>query len=222
MLLGIIGILAWGVGFIPQNAWAWLEKDDNLVEAIWTSGIAYAKPLKIAWGAWNWTLDSNKCNQTKEMDAISKYHDLKFSHGWYVCILFKNYIFTLFTSFNRNLICFNFFCVRFRGTTKEGIADAIWLALTIHQLFIHHHATKIIIATTNNHTNMGIAFSLSIVMTFLVRECYGSPKKHENSLKFVKICVEECFDKVLYHINSRILKCKMKNVITMILSSSDE
>jgi hypothetical protein len=37
----------------------------------------------------------------------------------------------------------------------------------------------------------------NIVMTFLVRECYGSPKKHENSLKFVKIRTEECFDKVL-------------------------
>jgi hypothetical protein len=23
-----------GVGFIPQSAWTWLEKDDNLVEAI--------------------------------------------------------------------------------------------------------------------------------------------------------------------------------------------
>jgi hypothetical protein len=34
-------------------------------------------------------------------------------------------------------------------------------------------------------------------MTFFVQGCYGSPKKHENSLKFVKICVEECFDKVL-------------------------
>jgi hypothetical protein len=36
-----------------------------------------------------------------------------------------------------------------------------------------------------------------IVMTFLVRECYGSPKKHENSLKFLKIRDEKCFDKVL-------------------------
>jgi hypothetical protein len=43
-----------------------------------------------------------------------------------------------------------------------------------------------------------------IVMTFLVRECYGSPKKHENLLKFVKIRVKECFDKVLYHVNLRI------------------
>ncbi len=44
-------------------------------------------------------------------------------------------------------------------------------------------------------------------MTFLVQECYGSPKKHENSLKFtkihkkllkfIKIRAEECFDKVL-------------------------
>jgi len=25
----------------------------------------------------------------------------------------------------------------------------------------------------------------------------------------------ECFDKVLYHVNLRILKCKMTNVITM-------
>jgi len=25
----------------------------------------------------------------------------------------------------------------------------------------------------------------------------------------------ECFDKVLYHVNSRILKCKMTNVITL-------
>ncbi len=36
-----------------------------------------------------------------------------------------------------------------------------------------------------------------IVMTFLVRECYGSPKKHENSFKFIKIRAEKCFDKVL-------------------------
>ncbi len=50
MLLGIIGILAWGVGFIPQSAWAHFEKDENLVEAIQASKLAYAKPLKVAWG----------------------------------------------------------------------------------------------------------------------------------------------------------------------------
>ncbi len=34
ILLGIIGIPAWGVGFTPQSAWACLEKDKNLVETI--------------------------------------------------------------------------------------------------------------------------------------------------------------------------------------------
>jgi hypothetical protein len=53
ILLGIIGILAWGVGFIPQSAWACFEKDKNLVETIRASRVTYAKPLKLAWGARN-------------------------------------------------------------------------------------------------------------------------------------------------------------------------
>jgi hypothetical protein len=52
ILLGVIGILAWGVGFIPQSAWVDLEKDENLVETIRASKITYAKPLKVAWGTW--------------------------------------------------------------------------------------------------------------------------------------------------------------------------
>jgi len=62
ILLGIIGILAWGVGFISQSAWAHLEKDENLVETIRASIVTYAKLLKLAWGAQNWTLESNKLN----------------------------------------------------------------------------------------------------------------------------------------------------------------
>jgi hypothetical protein len=81
------------VGFIPQSAWAHLEKDENLVEIVWASKVAYAKPLKVAWGIWNWTLESNKCNQTKKMDAISKYHDFGIIHGRYFSIFL-----TLFTS----------------------------------------------------------------------------------------------------------------------------
>jgi len=89
ILLGIIGILAWGVGFIPQSAWACLENDKNLVETIHASRVVYTKPLKLAWGAWNWTLESNKCNRIKEMDAISKYHDSEIIHGRYISIFFK-------------------------------------------------------------------------------------------------------------------------------------
>jgi hypothetical protein len=33
-LLHIIGILRWGVGFIPHNAFSRIEKDDDLVETI--------------------------------------------------------------------------------------------------------------------------------------------------------------------------------------------
>jgi hypothetical protein len=53
IMLGIIGILAMGMGFILQNALARLEKHENLVEIIWASKIAYAKPLKVAWGVQN-------------------------------------------------------------------------------------------------------------------------------------------------------------------------
>jgi hypothetical protein len=41
------------VGFIPQSAWVCFEKDENLIETIQTSKVTYAKPLKVAWGAWN-------------------------------------------------------------------------------------------------------------------------------------------------------------------------
>jgi hypothetical protein len=76
------------VGFIPQSAWAHLEKDENLVEAIQTSIPSYVKPLKVAWGAWHWTLKSNKCNLAKEMDAISKYHNFEIIHGQYISYLY--------------------------------------------------------------------------------------------------------------------------------------
>jgi hypothetical protein len=51
------------VGFIPQSAWVLFEKDENLVETIRASIIACAKPLKVAWGVQNSTLESNKHNQ---------------------------------------------------------------------------------------------------------------------------------------------------------------
>ncbi len=87
------------MGFIPQSAWACLENDENLVEAIWASIVAYAELLKVAWGVQTWTLKSNKPNQAKEMDAISKYNDFKIIHGRYISILIYIYIyFTLFAS----------------------------------------------------------------------------------------------------------------------------
>jgi hypothetical protein len=87
-LQDLIGIPTWGLGFIPQSAWVHLEQDKNLIETIWASKVAYAKPLKVAWGARNWTLESNKHNRTKEMDTISKYHDFEIIHGQCISIPF--------------------------------------------------------------------------------------------------------------------------------------
>jgi hypothetical protein len=83
ILLGIIGILAWGVGFIPQSAWAQFEKDENLVEAIWASRVAYAKPLKVAWGVWNWTLESNKMQPSQRNGCNIQVSPFQ-NHSWAV------------------------------------------------------------------------------------------------------------------------------------------
>jgi hypothetical protein len=45
---------------------AGLEKDENLVETIWVSKIAYAKHLKVAWGARNWTLEPINATKSKK------------------------------------------------------------------------------------------------------------------------------------------------------------
>ncbi len=94
-MLTIIGILEWGMWFIPQSAWVCLEEDENLVEAIRASKVVYARPLKIAWGVQHWTLKSNNHNRAKEMDAISKYRDSKIIHGWYIFIPIYIYIYCL-------------------------------------------------------------------------------------------------------------------------------
>jgi hypothetical protein len=49
ILVGIIGIPTWG-GVHPQNAWAHLEKDENLVEINWANKVTCVNLLKVAWG----------------------------------------------------------------------------------------------------------------------------------------------------------------------------
>ncbi len=162
ILLGIIGIPTWGMGFIPQSAWARLEKNENLIETIRASRVVYAKHLKIAWGVRNWTLESNKCNRVKEMDAISKYHNFEIIHGQYISILiyFLKTIICILT-LECNFILF-FSCVKLWGTTKEAfVANAIRFAFKCYQLFTHHHATKVIEVATKYHTSMGIPSSSS-------------------------------------------------------------
>jgi hypothetical protein len=51
--------------------------------------------LKLAWGAWNWTLESNKRNQVKEMDGIA------------IPKSFMGGIFPYFKKINKNYLHFN-------------------------------------------------------------------------------------------------------------------
>ncbi len=48
-LLNLIGILGWGVGFIPPNAFAWIKMDRDRVGIICVSKVCYAKSFKLAW-----------------------------------------------------------------------------------------------------------------------------------------------------------------------------
>jgi hypothetical protein len=41
-LLHALGLNAWGVGSVPQNATSWMEKDENLQEMIRSTHFAYA------------------------------------------------------------------------------------------------------------------------------------------------------------------------------------
>jgi hypothetical protein len=111
--------------------------------------------------------------------------------------------------------------------TQVGNTEQTYPAVPIHTwepFYVDSYAMQCHQRTSNNLYCLQILITLCIieqiiVMTFLVQECYGSPKKHEfyrsTGEHLVNIRVEECFDKVLYHVNSQILKCKMKNVITM-------
>jgi len=135
ILLGIIGILAWGVGFIPQSAWVRFEKDENLVEIIRASRVAYANPLKVAWGARDWTLESNKHNQVKEMDAISKYHNSEFIHGWYISILiyiFKNIVCILTWE------CSFFFCFLLLGFEAQQKRLVLQMQFDLHLSIVNY------------------------------------------------------------------------------------
>jgi hypothetical protein len=140
------------VGFIPQSAWARLEKDENLVETIRASKIAYAKPLKVAWGAGIGHGSSIIAIEPKKwMQYPSITIPKSFMGGMFPYIYIYNIVCNL--TLESNL----FFCVRLWGTTKEAfVANAIQLVLKHCQLFTHHHATKAIEVTTKYCTYMGI------------------------------------------------------------------
>ncbi len=80
-LLQVLGLNAWGVKNMPQNATSWIEKDENLQENIWFIRFAYARQLKMAWDVKNWARVFGKANQTKELTNVLDFHESKLIHG---------------------------------------------------------------------------------------------------------------------------------------------
>ncbi len=64
-LLKVLGLTAWGVGSVLQDAASRMEKDEDLQGIIRSTRCAYARGLKTAWDAKYWDRASNKTNQTK-------------------------------------------------------------------------------------------------------------------------------------------------------------
>jgi hypothetical protein len=49
----MLGLDAWGVGSVPQNATSQMEKDEDLQKIIRSTHYVYAQRLKMAWDVKN-------------------------------------------------------------------------------------------------------------------------------------------------------------------------
>jgi hypothetical protein len=71
----------WEAGFILCNSFSQIEKDDDLVETILVSEVAYTSFFKLTWDAWNWNSKFTNSKEKKEMQAMCKYHELEMIRG---------------------------------------------------------------------------------------------------------------------------------------------
>jgi hypothetical protein len=53
-LLKVLGLNAWGMGSVPQDATSRMEKDEDLQGMIQSTHCVYARQLKMAWDVKNW------------------------------------------------------------------------------------------------------------------------------------------------------------------------
>jgi hypothetical protein len=76
-----LGLNAWGVGSVPQNATSRMEKDENLQEIIQSTCYVYAQRLKMAWDVKNWDQKSKKASWTKQLTNVLYFHESRMVHG---------------------------------------------------------------------------------------------------------------------------------------------
>jgi len=61
----MLGLNAWVVRSMFQDATSQMKKDEDLQEMIWSTRFVYAWQLKMAWDAKNWDRKSSKVIRTK-------------------------------------------------------------------------------------------------------------------------------------------------------------
>jgi hypothetical protein len=67
ILLKIFGIFNLGVGYIPWNAFSWIEKSEELGDTILQCKLSYVKKAKLAWNTTLWKREFSKSTQFEEM-----------------------------------------------------------------------------------------------------------------------------------------------------------
>jgi hypothetical protein len=80
-LLKVLGLNAWGVGSVPQDAISRMEKDEDLRRMIRSTRCVYARQLKTTWDVKNWDRESSKTNRTKQLADVLDFHESKMIHG---------------------------------------------------------------------------------------------------------------------------------------------
>jgi hypothetical protein len=75
-LLKVLGLNAWGVGNVSQNATSRMEKDEDLQEIIRSTRCVYARRLKMAWDVKNWDRESSKASRTYKLIDVLYFMNL--------------------------------------------------------------------------------------------------------------------------------------------------
>jgi hypothetical protein len=79
--LKVLGLNAWGVGRMPQDAKSRMEKDDDLQGMIRSTRCVYARQLKTTWDVKYWDRKSSKTSWTKQLADVLDFHESRMIHG---------------------------------------------------------------------------------------------------------------------------------------------
>jgi hypothetical protein len=74
-------MITWGVGSIPLNVQAKVERDEDLAVVIQMTWTKYVKGFKGVWMECNYKFAFNKMVWREKIDLFMQYHESKMIHG---------------------------------------------------------------------------------------------------------------------------------------------